>query len=180
MAALNPRQQRFVEEYLIDLCGSAAAKRAGYSENGADQQANALLSNPKIATVVSQALRERSEKTQIDAEWVLKRAALLASFNIKRFIKTLPDGQAVYDFSEATDDDWYCISEYTVDVIRRGKKVLPVERVKLKSFDKLRALELVGKHVDVAAFKDQITQNNLVLVNRVERVFIEDAPHTDG
>lgn len=95
---------------------------------------------------------------QIDALWVLKRAALLADFNIRKFIKVDGGGNAVYDFSEATDDDWYCISEYTVDEIARGTgdDQFFVDRVKLKSFDKLRALELVGKHIDVGAFEDKL------------------------
>lgn len=176
---LNPKQQRFVEEYLVDLCGAAAARRAGYSGNHLHQQVSALLSLPSVAVAVSRGLKERSERVKIDAAWVLYRAALLANFNIKKFITVLPDGSdAYYDFSQATDDDWYCIQEYTRNVTPRGKTLLPIKSVKLKAVDKIRALELVGKHVDVAAFKDQITQHNLMLVNHVERVVVE-AKYTD-
>ena len=44
---LNPKQQRFVDEYLIDLNGKQAAIRAGYSEKTAEVQASRLLSNAK-------------------------------------------------------------------------------------------------------------------------------------
>lgn len=95
---------------------------------------------------------------QIDAAWVLKRAALLADFNIDVFIKVDDDGQAYYDFTTATSDDWYCISEYTVDTIQKGagESKYFVEKTKLKPFDKLRALELVGKNVNVNAFQDKM------------------------
>lgn len=95
---------------------------------------------------------------KVDAVWVLRRAAMLADFNINRFIRVV-DGRAVYDFSEADEADWYCVSEYVTDmsVLKGGDgEPVPVERVKLKTVDKLRALELVGKHVDVGAFKDQV------------------------
>lgn len=100
----------------------------------------------------------RFTKMSIDAGWVLHRAALLADFNIRKFIRTDSNGNAVYDFSNATDEDWYCISEYTVDEIAKGSgdgRYL-VERVKLKTVDKIRALELVGRHVQVQAFRDNI------------------------
>lgn len=93
----------------------------------------------------------------VDADWVLRRAALLADFNINKFIKTDEDGNAIYDFSTASDDDWYCIQEYSADEIVRGQgdNKYRVDKLKLKSYDKLRALEIVGKHIDVQAFKEQ-------------------------
>lgn len=94
---------------------------------------------------------------KIDVLWVLKRAALIANFNINKFIR-IEGKEAVYDFSIATDDDWYCISEYVADssYVKGDCGLIPVEKLRLKSFDKLRALELVGKHVNVQAFKDKV------------------------
>jgi phage terminase small subunit len=69
---LNPRQQRFVEEYLVDLNGKQAAIRAGYSPKTAEQQASRLLSNAKVKLEVAAATEKRSERTQIDADYVLK------------------------------------------------------------------------------------------------------------
>lgn len=94
---------------------------------------------------------------QIDACWVLKRAALLADFNINKFIKVI-GGEAYYDFSSATDEDWYCLQEYSVDrtTVKSDDGYVPVTKVRLKSVDKIRALELVGKHIDVSAFKDKL------------------------
>lgn len=158
ITALNKRQARFVDEYLIDLNATQAAIRAGYSEKTAHSQGPRLLEYVDIAKEIFKAQKDRSELTGINAAWVLKRAALLADFNISKFIKVEANGDAVYDFSQASDDDWYCISEYTVDEIKRGQGdgTCSVDRVRLKMFDKLRALELVGKHVNVQAFKEKI------------------------
>jgi len=121
-------------------------------------KATELFKHPLMAQAVLQLLATAAVVVKIDAAWVLKRAALLADFNINRFIKKQDDGTAVYDFSTATDDDWYCISEYTVDTITKGggKNAYEVDRVKLKGHCKLAALKLVGTHTDVQAFKEQI------------------------
>ena len=97
------------------------------------------------------------ETLQIDALWVLKRAALLADFNINKFIR-VEGGEAVYDFSTATDDDWYCIQEYVADstFVKGEMGLVPVDKIRLKTYDKLRALELVGKHINVGAFKEKL------------------------
>lgn len=139
------------------------AYRHGYNcENMVDEtirvRAWELFEHSLMATAVSSMRATAAVQIKIDAAWVLKRAALLADFNINKFITKQDDGTAVYDFSEATDDDWYCISEYTVDTIvkGKGKAAYEVDRVKLKGHCKLAALKLVGTHTEVQAFKEQI------------------------
>lgn len=67
---LTPRQQRFVEEYLIDLNGTQAAIRAGYSAKSAGRQALELLQKTLIASAVAQAQKGRSERLQLSADMV--------------------------------------------------------------------------------------------------------------
>ena len=74
---LTPKQQCFIEEYLIDLNAAQSAIRAGYSEKTAKQQASRLLTNVDVAAAIAKAKRERSEATKIDAEWVLHQAVEL-------------------------------------------------------------------------------------------------------
>ena len=118
-----------------------------------------LFEHPLMAAAVSAMKATAAVKVNIDAAWVLKRAALLADFNINAFVVINSEtGDAYYDFSNATDDDWYCISAYTADQIwkGKGKNAYAVDRVKLKGHDKIAALKLVGEHIDVQAFKAQI------------------------
>lgn len=60
---MTPKQQRFVEEYLVDLNGSAAARRAGYSERTANRMACENLTKPDIAASISAAKGDLAEKT---------------------------------------------------------------------------------------------------------------------
>ena len=62
---ITPKQQRFADEYLIDLNATQAAIRAGYSERSAEQQGNRLLGNDKVAAYIAEAQADRSERTDI-------------------------------------------------------------------------------------------------------------------
>ena len=73
MANLTPKQQRFVDEYLIDLNATQAAIRAGYSEKTARSIGQRLLTNVDIQKAIEEAQSKRAEQTQIDAAYVLRR-----------------------------------------------------------------------------------------------------------
>lgn len=72
MANLTPKQQRFVEEYLIDLNATQAYIRAGFSEKLANTNAAKLLQNTTIAKAIEDARKEVSEKVLITTEMVVK------------------------------------------------------------------------------------------------------------
>lgn len=73
MAKLTDRQDRFCQEYIIDLNATQAAIRAGYSEKTARSTASNLLTKPNILARVKELKDERAEKLNLDAYWVLKR-----------------------------------------------------------------------------------------------------------
>jgi len=68
---LNPKQQRFVEEYPVDLNATQAAIRAGYSAATAKQQGSRLLTHVDVAAAIRKRLDKRSEKAELTQEWVL-------------------------------------------------------------------------------------------------------------
>mgnify|MGYP000871786446 FL=1 len=73
MAGLTAKQQRFVEEYLVDLNATQAAIRAGYSVKTAEVIGHENLRKPKIQGFIDKALTERAERTEITADKVLRR-----------------------------------------------------------------------------------------------------------
>lgn len=70
---LNPRQRRFVDEYLIDLNGTQAAIRAGYSEKTARMIATEILAKPYIQEEIERRMKARQERTEITQDMVLRR-----------------------------------------------------------------------------------------------------------
>jgi hypothetical protein len=74
---LTPKQQRFVQEYLVDFNGAAAAIRAGYSKKTAKEIASENLTKPNVLNAVVQATREATKKTRLDVHYVLTKLELI-------------------------------------------------------------------------------------------------------
>ena len=72
MANLTPKQQRFVEEYLIDLNATQAAIRSGYSEKTAQEIGSENLSKPMVAKAIAEAQEKLSNKAQVTVEMVVQ------------------------------------------------------------------------------------------------------------
>ena len=115
-----------------------------------------LFSHPLVAAAVEEMNAEAARLRSVDAAWVLAKLQLLAEFNINKFI-VIRNDKAYYDFSKATDEDWYCITEYSRDTVTKafGDSLIEVDKVKLKSACKLTALKLAGQHVGVGAFQQE-------------------------
>lgn len=73
-AILAPRQQRFVQEYVIDFNGAAAARRAGYKSTTANEQAARMLAKSNIRQAVELAKAALGERVEITKDWVIQEA----------------------------------------------------------------------------------------------------------
>ena len=69
---LTPKQERFVEEYLVDLNATKAAARAGYSERTANEQGARLLVNVSVQKAIQEAKQSRATRIAVNAEDVLR------------------------------------------------------------------------------------------------------------
>ena len=86
-AQLEPRQRRFVSEYLIDLNGTQAAIRAGYSATSAAEQAYDLLRKPQIKSEIEKAQKKLQDELQLDAKKVAQNLALIASADPRELVE---------------------------------------------------------------------------------------------
>lgn len=147
---LSEQRQRFVDEYLIDLNGTQAAIRAGYSVKTAQEQASRLLSNVMVQQAIAKRMAERSKRTGINQDRVVLELAKIA------FVKMT---DIVDDHGRikgtATDDDLACIEsiKYKESDNEFGGSV--EHEVKIGS--KLKALELLGKHLGM--WNDKVDLN---------------------
>lgn len=87
--SLTPRQQRFVDEYLIDLNATQAAIRAGYSRKTAPQIALQLLHKTSVAEAVAKGQAKRAERVQIDQDWVLRQWQMIAEADPRELVQYL-------------------------------------------------------------------------------------------
>ena len=149
MAKLTAKQQRFCDEYLIDLNATQAAIRAGYKKSEyTDTNANKLLDNTRIKDAIEKAMAERSKRTGINQDRVVQELARIAFVNASDVIN--PEDASVR--SDATKDDLACIQSVKVKIMD-GEKGSSIER-EVRLNDKMKALELLGKHLGM--FKDKV------------------------
>lgn len=153
MAKMTEKQKRFVEEYLMDLNATQAAIRAGYKVDNARQIAAENLAKPYIAEAIEKALAERSRRTGINQDRVIQELAKIAFVNIADVVGS--DCEILPDANEA---DLAAIESVKVKTIPTKSGETGVEReVKLSS--KLKALELLGKHLGMWNDKMDVNMN---------------------
>ena len=153
---MTGKQNRFVEEYLIDLNATQAAIRAGYSPKTANEQGARLLANASIRAAVDKAEAERSRRTGINQDRVIREIAKLAFLNPVDVI----DMDEATVKGEAHRDDTACIASVKVKTIPTDDG--PITEREVKTYDKLKALELLGKHLGM--FTDKLKVEGVVPV----------------
>lgn len=151
MAKLAARQQRFVEEYLIDLNATQAAIRAGYSAKTATSQANRMLTFVDIQNAIAKAKNRRSKKTEVTQERVLLELARIAFGDNRKLMTWGPGGVALRSSTELSDDDAALVSEVSETITDKGSNI------KIKTNDKMKALELLGRHLGMYREKMEVT-----------------------
>ncbi|WP_339437046.1 terminase small subunit [Pseudomonas sp. EL_65y_Pfl1_R32] len=154
--ALTAKQQRFVDEYLKDLNATQAAIRAGYSKNTADQQASRLLTNVKVRGYLAERQDDRSKRTEITQDMVLRELAKIGFSDIRKVVRwgetqvRMVDGEegeaedmvpyhglALIDSTEVDDATAAAIAE-----VSQGR-----DGLKVKLHDKKGALVDIGRHL---------------------------------
>lgn len=161
MAKMTLRQQRFCDEYLIDLNATQAAIRAGYSEKRASEQAYQLLQKTTVQDYIRKKKMERIERTEIAQDMVLRELALIAFSNAADYAAVIEkdamaevDGQMIQLFDSEGNPVKYRTVEpvLTENLTESQKRALSVikkgrDGFEVKPYDKVRALELIGKHI---------------------------------
>lgn len=159
--ALTDRQRRFVDACLLCDTAKEAAIKAGYSAKYAEKCANRLMQKPAIAEALAQARAARSERTRVDADWLLRRLADEAEADVADLyddngaLKPVKDWPAIWRKGLVAGLD---VEEITSDGVVIGL----VKKLKLS--DRTKRLELIGKHIDVQAFREQVESTGNVTV----------------
>ncbi|HEX5362350.1 MAG TPA: terminase small subunit [Fluviicoccus sp.] len=140
---LNHKQQRFIDEYLVDLNATQAAIRAGYSPKTAGSQAFDLLKKPEIQQAIEEARQKTANKLEITRERVLEEYAKLAFLDPRRFynedgtLKKVPDMDA---------DTAAALQGFEVDEIKMGEDSPAIGVTqKIKWHDKKAALDSIAR-----------------------------------
>lgn len=137
---MTKKQKRFADEWLIDLNGTQAAIRAGYSPETAASIASENLRKPEIEKYIAKAMAERSRRTGVNQDRVVLELAKIAFIKMTDVVDA--DGRIRED---AREEDLSCIES-----IKCKKSVTDTgssEEREVKVSSKMKALELLGKHL---------------------------------
>lgn len=148
---MTPKQQAFVAEYLIDLNGTQAAIRAGYSERTANEQASRLLTNVSVRSAIAEAQQKRSERTGITADRVLQELARIAFFDIRKLYNA--DGSMKLP-AELDDDTAAALTGVDIQETKVGEDAATIITRKAKVIERTGALTLAMRHLGM--LKDRL------------------------
>jgi phage terminase small subunit len=145
--SINPRQQRFVDEYCIDLDGKRAALAAGYVgtfPNYPHEAANRLLRSPLVRAAIASRKEGQLQRSELSASTVLDQLRALSMIDMRDFFDD--DGALKPPSRWSVDMGRAVVSFDTVkkNVTSGDGKSDDVFRVRLA--DKVRSLEMLAKH----------------------------------
>lgn len=158
---MTDKQQRFIDEYMVDLNATQAAIRAGYSPDTAKQIGSENLSKPDIQEAIQLKQKELSEQTNITAKRVLEEYAKIAFSDIRELYSVDND---LLDVRQMEDSIAPAVASVEVDVMMMGGMAVGHTK-KVKMYDKLRALESLGKHIGL--FEKDNNQKKVEVVNHI-------------
>lgn len=154
---MNTKQNAFAVEYVKDRNATQAAIRAGYSEKTAYSQGNRLLKNDEVKEIIKELEDAAAARSAITQDMVIKELARIA-FNDPR--KLFDDYGHPKDITTLDDDIAAALA--SVDIFEEfsyngDTRELIGYTKKYKWSDKLRALEMLGKHLGMFTDKVQMS-----------------------
>lgn len=150
----TPKQQRFVDEFLRDLNGTQAAIRAGYSARTAESQAWRLLRNARVAAAIQRRREQLAKQAEVSQERIIEELRRVAFADLRELVTWNGTAVTFVASNDLTLEQAAVVASVKAKIIEfdgddvAGRKI----ELELKTHDKLRALEMLGRHLGL--FKD--------------------------
>ena len=169
---MTDKQIIFANEYLIDLNGTRAYKEAYphvKNDNTAAAAATRLMNNPEVKDYIDKRIKDRLERIEVTQDDVIQELAAIAFANGSDYAKVVTKPVMIQtsegDYVPALDSEgnqMYCQAveiEETEELTKRQIKAISGIKqgkngIELTTYDKVKALELLGKHLGI--FKDKV------------------------
>lgn len=147
----------FVEEYLRDYNGTQAAIRAGYAKDNADVEASRLLRNVKVRGAIEKKKAKLLKAISEDQYRTMRELCRVAHLDIRKLYDEIGQLKPVSEWDEES-----AAAVSGVETVRRksdefdddGKPIYETV-LKVRTYDKVKALELIGRHQSL--FNDTLT-----------------------
>lgn len=151
--ALTPKQEAFAAGVAQGLSQAEAYRRAfpnstKWKDESVWVRASRLMGDANVQSRIEELMAKAAAANEVTQERIVKELARIAFGNKRAVMKWGPGGVAVIDSDALTDDEAAMVAEVQETVSSAGSSI------KLKTHDKVKALELLGKHVGM--FKEKV------------------------
>lgn len=147
-AVLTTRQELFAQEYLFDTNATNAALRAGYSKKTSKVASKCLYGHPRVRARIDELMKERSRRVKIDADYVLTRMGEIDQLDIIDILDNEGNLLPIQNWPKI----WrISISGIDLTKVGKGDDIEVIKKIKWP--DKVKNLEMIGRHIVVSAFK---------------------------
>ncbi|MGS0639107.1 terminase small subunit [Citrobacter sp. VF227] len=162
---LTAMQEAYAQEYTkCPENQTQAAINAGFSPNTAAVKASVMMRDERIQKRIAELMEERNKRLRVSADYVLLRLVEIDQMDV---LDILNDDMSIKPVSE-WPKVWrqYLTGFELADMFegRGDEKELVGILKKIKWPDKVKNLELIGKHVDVNAFKERLEVSGTVTI----------------
>ncbi|HID9280228.1 TPA: terminase small subunit [Serratia marcescens] len=159
---LNAQMERFCQEYIKNPNNqTAAAAAAGYKNAAVSASRN--MDSPKVQERIAELMKQRNKRTKIDSDYVLKRLVEIDQMDVLDILK---DDGGLKPISE-----WPKVWRTTLSGLDISTTITNFDETTLENMlkkikwpDKVKNLELIGKHVDVMAFKERLEVSGTITI----------------
>ncbi|MFL62711.1 terminase small subunit [Salmonella enterica] len=161
---LTAMQEAYAQEYTkCPENQTQAAINAGFSPNTAAVKASVMMRDERIQKRIAELMEERNKRLRVSADYVLLRLVEIDQMDV---IDILNDDGTLRPIRE-----WPKIWRTTLSGFDLSSTIMNMDETsietilkKIKWPDKVKNLELIGKHVDVNAFKERLEVSGTVTI----------------
>lgn len=139
---MNRRMQLFVNEYLVTLNASEAARRAGYASRHAGLRGHELMRRPDVQAAIRDAMDARAKRTGISSDRVVEELAAIAFSDLRNILDWSTNHVRLRPASALTAADRAAIKSISVRIDKRG-----CGHVRVRLHDKFAALMMLERHL---------------------------------
>jgi len=168
---LSDKQALAVHEYFMNGFNQGKALiAAGYSEATARTRPQSVFDRPSVREEIRRRQANMAKKFEVDHEWVLKQLVDVAGAKLTDILVVQEDGSAIVDLNLLTPEMSTALAEFTVEEYNegRGAEARAVKKIRVKPADKLRALEMIARHLGM--FNDKLElSGEMSLVERLQK-----------
>lgn len=169
---LTDKQEEFCQQYLIDLNGTQAAIRAGYSENSANEIASENLAKHSIQARLAELMEERRKRCQVSQDDVVHELKRIGFSDMRKIATWSGDSVTLEDSASLTDDDAACVESVSQTTTKDGGSI------SCKLHPKTKALELLARHLGMLHDKVDHTTKGKEIHPKIEHVWNVVNPET--